>query len=56
MENPFTAPEIPKNENEERRAKIIEKINKKRNNRYKSHSADNIRNNNSDRIPKREII
>ena len=56
MENPFTTPKIPKNENEEKRAKIFERINKNRNNRYKSQSVDNIRNNNNERIQKREII
>ena len=55
MENPFTTPEIPINEDEERRAKIIERINKNRNNRYKSQSVDKIRNNNSEKIQKREI-
>ena len=53
LENPFTTPEMPKNENEERRERIIETINKKRNNRYKSQSVDNVKNKKSDNIQKR---
>ena len=55
MENPFTTPEIPGYEDEERRAKIIERINNNRKKRYKSQSVDIIRNNNNERIQKREI-
>ena len=41
LENPFTNPEMPKNANEERRARIIERINKDRKSHYKSQSVDN---------------
>ena len=44
LENPFTSPEIPKNADEERRSKIIERINKNRINKYKSLSVDSVRN------------
>ena len=43
LENPFANPDIPRNPDEERRSKIIEKINKDRNIKYKSQSVDNIR-------------
>ena len=41
LENPFTNPEMPKNADEERRARIIERINKDRKSHYKSQSVDN---------------
>ena len=43
MENPFTIPEIPRNPANERRSKIINRINKERMNRF-SKSVDNIKN------------
>ncbi len=43
LENPFANPEIPRNPDEERRSKIIERINKDRNNKFKSQSVDSIR-------------
>ena len=43
LENPFANPEIPRNPDEERRSKIIERINKDRNNKFKSQSVDTIR-------------
>ena len=53
LENPFACPEIPKNEDEERREKIIRIINRNRNIRYKSQSVDNIRSKKSDIFLKR---
>ena len=53
MENPFACPEIPKNEDEERREKIIRIINRNRNIRYKSQSVDNNRSKKSDIFLKR---
>ena len=55
LENPFACPEIPKNEDEERREKIIRIINRNRNRniRYKSQSVDNIRSKKSDIFLKR---
>ena len=44
LENPFTCPEIPKRDNEERRAKFIRQINRERNKQYKSLSVDSLRN------------
>ena len=43
LENPFTSPEIPKNADEERRSKIIKRINLNRISKFKSLSVDNIR-------------
>ena len=43
LENPFTIPEIPRNPANERRSKIINRINKERMNRF-SKSVDNIKN------------
>ena len=40
LENPFATPNIPKDVDEERRERIIEIINKKRNNRNKSQSVN----------------
>ena len=42
MENPFTIPEIPRNPANERRSKIINRINKERMNHF-SKSVDNIK-------------
>ena len=53
LENPFTSPEIPKNADEERRTKIIERINKNRINEYKSLSVDSVRNKKNENIKKR---
>ena len=54
MENPFTIPENPQNPDEERRAKVIENINKNMNNRQrKSQSVDTIRYKKSENIQKR---
>ena len=54
LENPFTIPENPQNPDEERRAKVIENINKNMNNRQrKSQSVDTIRYKKSENIQKR---
>ena len=42
LENPFTIPEIPRNPANERRSKIIHRINKERMNHF-SKSVDNIK-------------
>ena len=42
LENPFTIPEIPRNPANERRTRIIHRINKERMNNY-SKSVDNIK-------------
>ena len=53
LENPFTNPEMPKNADEERRARIIERINKDRKSQYKSQSVDNARYKKNEDIEKR---
>ena len=53
LENPFTSPKLDKNADEERRSKIIERINKNRINKYKSLSVDNVRNKKNENIQKR---
>ena len=53
MENPFTNPEIPKKTNEEeKRARIMERINRGRI-KVKSQSADNSRYKKSDDIQRK---
>ena len=44
LENPFTNPDIPRRPEEERRAKIFERIRKSQ---YQSKSADSVRNQNN---------
>ena len=53
LENPFTNPEMPKNAEEERRAKMIEKITQNRKSKYNSHSVDKIKYKKSIDIQKR---
>ena len=46
LENPFTSPDLPKRPEEERRARIIERMNRDRKKKFQSKSVDSGRNQN----------